>query len=85
MKQILFTALAVLFFSCGSAKQNAQKDNDAKQWLKKPQKNLCHPILLLINTVKKGWLKTNKRFFLRVIRFIKSQGSFWFSQISGVI
>jgi hypothetical protein len=30
MKQILFIALAVLFFSCGSAKQNAQKDNDTQ-------------------------------------------------------
>ena len=30
MKQILLATLAVLFFSCGSAKQNAQKDNDAK-------------------------------------------------------
>jgi hypothetical protein len=30
MKQILFIALAVLFFSCGTTKKTAQDNNDAQ-------------------------------------------------------
>ncbi|MCO4780065.1 MAG: hypothetical protein KC471_06730 [Flavobacteriaceae bacterium] len=43
MKQILFTALAVLFFSCGSAKQNAQKDNDTQTVAQKTTKKPLPP------------------------------------------
>ena len=43
MKQILFTALAVLFFSCGSAKQNAQKDNNAQTVAQKTTKKPLPP------------------------------------------
>lgn len=43
MKQILFTALAVLFFSCGSAKHNAQKDNDAQTVVQKTTKKPLPP------------------------------------------
>lgn len=40
MKQILLAALAVLFFSCGSVKKTAQKNNDTptvvQKTIKKP-------------------------------------------------
>lgn len=41
MKQILFIALAVLFFSCGTTKKNTQDNNDAQTVaLKTPKKPL---------------------------------------------
>ena len=42
MKQILFIALAVLFFSCGTTKKNTQ-DNDAQTVAQKTTKKPLPP------------------------------------------
>jgi len=43
MKQILLATLAVLFFSCGSAKQNAQNNNDTPTVVQKTTKKPLPP------------------------------------------
>ena len=43
MKQILLATLAVLFFSCGSAKQNAQNNNDTPTVVQKTTKKSLPP------------------------------------------
>jgi hypothetical protein len=43
MKQILLATLAVLFFSCGSVKQNAQNNNDTPTVAQKTTKKHLPP------------------------------------------
>ena len=43
MKQILLATLAVLFFSCGSSKQNAQNNNDTPTVVQKTTKKHLPP------------------------------------------
>ena len=43
MKQILFTALAVLFFRCGSVKQTAQNNKDTPTMVQKTTKKPLPP------------------------------------------